>query len=83
MTAVQQSLFVLPAVSKRVRVSPAQLRLLDWLVLGDGVPPAVLSRTVLRRLLARALVERIGSAPAVYRVTPYGRLVRASGRRVT
>lgn len=69
------TLFQLPA-PVRVPVTPAQLRLLDWLVLRAGALPVVFARQVLRALMARALVERIGSAPARYRVTPYGRAVR-------
>lgn len=77
--SVQLHLFRLPAPAPRARVSGLQLRLLDQLVLSDGRPPTEVSRQVLRVLLRRRLVEREGSAPAVYRVTAYGQAVRGKG----
>lgn len=81
MSVVQRNLFPLPAVRTPVPVTPPQLFLLDWLQLGDGTPPPKLSRQALRNLINRGFVERVGNAPALYRLTGYGRAVRMLRRR--
>ena len=71
-----ETLFRLPPPRAQT-ITPAQLKLLDWLMLGDGMPPVPLSRPVLRELIRRGLVVRIGNAPALYLVTGFGRVVRS------
>jgi hypothetical protein len=72
----RRELFRLPR-PRQEPVSAQQLRLLDWLTFGDGQLPKVFHRGVLRSLLRKRWVERIGSSPAVYRVTAYGTAVRS------
>ena len=78
MSNFQRELFRLPR-AKTEPISRHQVTLLTWLTYGDGQLPAKFQRSVLRTLLRKKWVERIGSAPAVYRVTPYGQAARTRG----
>lgn len=80
MSSFQRELFRLP-YQKPEPVTTAQRKLLTWLVYGKL--PVRFRRQVLRELLRKRWVERIGSAPAVFRLTALGQAVRRRGLRVS
>lgn len=64
----------------KIAATPDQLALLDLIALRDGQPLGDIpygSRMVLRRLLAKKLIECVTLGPAIYVLTPVGRMVRA------
>ena len=71
-----KTLFPLPT-PKRIGSTGARLQMLDLIELRNGQPlPRSVSRQVLRRLLADKLIIVTKLGPAVYRLTPVGRMVR-------
>lgn len=79
---LQRSFFPLPTPT-RIAITREQLGLLDLIALRNGLPLGELAlgqRGVLRRLLGKKLVECRTLGPAVYLVTPVGRMVRGRAR---
>ena len=75
-----KTLFPLP-LPKRIGTTGARLQMLDLIELRNGQPlPPTISRQVLRRLLADKLIIITKLGPAVYRLTPVGRMVRSRPR---
>ena len=73
----------MPAIV-RYQITPAQWKVLDWVAFNEGkvaIFPLELSRTSLRLLNKRGLVEAVAARPAVYRLTAVGRIVRGAGKR--
>ena len=68
----------MPAIV-RYQITPAQWKVLDWVAFNEGkvaIFPLELSRTSLRLLNKRGLVEAVAAWPAVYRLTAVGRISR-------
>ena len=68
----------MPAIV-RYQITPAQWKVLDWVAFNEGkvaIFPLELSRTSLRLLNKRGLVEAVAARPAVYRLTAVGRISR-------
>ena len=76
-----KTLFPLPT-PKRIGSTRPRLKMLDLIESFDGqpLPPRTASRQVLRRLLADKLIVITKLGPAVYRLTPVGRMVRSRSR---
>ena len=76
-----KTLFPLPT-PKRIGSTGPRLKMLDLIELFDGqpLPPLTVSRQVLRRLLSDKLIIITKLGPAVYRLTPVGRMVRSRPR---
>lgn len=72
-------LFRMPAPD-RIIATPDQLAMLDLVALRDGQPLGLVrynQRVVLRRLIQKKLIECVTLGPAIYVLTPVGRIVRA------
>lgn len=79
---MQHTLFRLPT-PRRFEPTREQLALMDLIALRDGLPLGELGlgkRMVLRNLLAASLVECAALGPAIYLLTPVGRVVRGRTR---
>jgi hypothetical protein len=74
-----RTLFQMPK-PRRISASAKQLVLLDLIALRDGRPLGELptaQRVTLRRLMLKELVQCVALGPAIYVVTPVGRMVRS------
>ena len=71
-----KTLFPLPT-PKRIGLTGARLKMLDLIELREGQPlRSKVSAQVLRRLLRDKLIVCVRLGPAVYYLTPVGRMVR-------
>ena len=69
------------ALPKRIGSTGPRLQMLDLIELRNGQPlPPKVSGQVLRRLLSDKLIVVTKLGPAVYRLTPIGRMVRGRQR---
>lgn len=79
-TTRQLKLFRMLNPREPIKLSPTQREVLEWVEYSEGVFetwPRIFRARTLRQMMAHKLIEVIGYRPARYRLTPYGRAVRA------